>query len=222
MYRSGKSNELDMFDFIIYSGYIILIINLILYSFSFFRSEKANVFFVCYLAFSSLMQFSMEVMSHMHINNLFAVNIFFIGQMIFLGLFYKSVLKNNKQKNLVKYSLLSILLILTIQFIIDYTQFLKFNLFGITLSSLIIVVFALLHFYNMLTDEKEYYYLNIGVVFYLFASTILYLVGNLTIGLNNDLKYLSWTLNGVLIIGYYLLILFEWKIRYTQNRKINN
>ena len=211
-----------MFDFIIYSGYAILIINLILYSFSFFRSEKVNVFFVCYLAFASLMQFFMEVMSHMHINNLFAVNIFFIGQMIFLGLFYKSLLKINKQKKIVKYSLLSILSILAFQFIIDYTQFLKFNLFGITLTSLIIVVFALLHFYNMLTDEKEYYYLNIGVVFYLFASTILYLVGNLTIGLNNDLKYLSWTLNGVLIIGYYLLILFEWKIRYTQNRKINN
>ena len=87
-----------MFDFIIYSGYAILIINLILYSFSFFRSEKVNVFFVCYLAFASLMQFFMEVMSHMHINNLFAVNIFFIGQMIFLGLFYKSLLKINKQK----------------------------------------------------------------------------------------------------------------------------
>ena len=164
----------------------------------------------------------MEIMSHMHINNLFAVNIFFIGQMIFLGLFYKSVLKSNKQKKLVKYSILSILLILTVQFLIDYTEFLKFNLFGITLTSLIIVVFALLHFYNMLTDEKEYYYLNIGVVFYLFASTILYLVGNLTLGLSSDLRYLSWTLNGVLIIGYYLLILFEWKIRYTQNRKINN
>ncbi|MDR7212645.1 hypothetical protein [Flavobacterium piscis] len=211
-----------MIDLLIYSGYFILVINLILYSFSFFRSEKANIFFVGYLAFVFIMQFIMEVMYYLHMNNLFAVNIFFIGQMIFLGLFYKSVLKNKKQKRFVKYSLITTLLVLLIQFVIDYKQFLKFNLLGITITSLIIVVFALLHFYNMLTDEKEYYYLNIGVVFYLFASTVLYLVGNLTSELSNDVKYLSWTLNALLVVAYYLFILFEWKIRYSQNKKISN
>lgn len=211
-----------MFDFLIYSGYLILLINLILYTFSFFRSEKANVFLVIYLVFAFIMQLSMEIMSHLHINNLFVVNIFFIGQMILLGLFYKSVLKKTKQKKLVNYSLITTLLFLTIQLCFDYHQFLKFNLFGITVTSLLIVVFALLHFYNMLTEEREYYYLNVGVVFYLFASTILYIVGNLTLGLSNDLKFLSWNLNAFFIIAYYLFILFEWKIRYTQNKKINN
>lgn len=211
-----------MIDILIYSGYLILLINLILYSFSFFRSEKANVFFVGYLAFVFAMQFIMEVMYFLHLNNLFAVNIFFIGQMILLGMFYKTVLKNKKQKKFVKYSLIGVLLILIAQLLIDYNQFLKFNLLGITVTSLIIVVFALLHFYNMLTDEKEYYYLSVGVIFYLFASTVLYIVGNLTSGLSNEVKYLSWSLNALLILAYYLFILFEWKIRYKQNKKINN
>jgi hypothetical protein len=210
-----------MIDTVIYSGYLILMINLILYSFSFFRSKKANVFFVCYLAFAFIMQFIMEVMYYLHMNNLFAVNIFFIGQMIFLGLFYKSILKSKKQKRLVKYSLITVLLILTFQLILDYKEFLKFNLLGITITSLLIVVFALFHFYNMLTDEKEYYYLNIGILFYLFSSTILYLVGNLTSGLSDDVKYLSWNLNAILILAYYLFILFEWKTRYNQTKKIN-
>lgn len=205
-----------MFDFLIYLGYFILIINLILYSISFFRSKKANIFFVAYLAFASLMQFIMEVMSHLRINNLFAVNIFFIGQMIFLGLFYKSILKNKKQKSFLNYSLISALLILFFQLVIDYNQFLVFNLFGITVTSTIILIFALLHFYNMLTHEKEYYFLTIGVVFYLCSSTVLYLVGNLIAGLSRSLQYLSWTLNAVLLILYYLFILYEWKIRYYQ------
>lgn len=164
----------------------------------------------------------MEVMYYLHMNNLYAVNIFFVGQMIFLGLFYESVLKNKKQKRFVKYSIIAVIFILFFQFVIDYKEFLKFNLLGITITSLIIVVFALLHFYNMLTDEKEYYYLNIGVLFYLFSSTVLYLVGNLTSGLSDDVKYLTWTLNALLIVVYYFFILFEWKIRYDQNKKINN
>lgn len=199
-----------MTDFLIYSSYLILLINLILYSYSFFRKEKANVFFVSYLAFSFVLQISMEVIYFLGLNNLFLVNIFFIGQMILLGLFYNSLFYLKAQKTFVKTTLVTALAILSIQFITDSSQFLKFNLFEITLTSLLIVVFALLHFYNMLTENKKYYYVSIGIVFYLLASTVLFLVGNLSSGLSNDLKFLSWQLNAFLLIIYYLIILFEW------------
>lgn len=199
-----------MDDFLIYSSYLILLINLILYSFSFFRKGKANVFFVSYLAFSTVLQFSMELVYHLGMNNLFLVNIFFIGQMIILGLFYNSLFDIKAQKIFVKSALLIALLILLVQFIRDSSQFLKFNLFGITLSSLLIVVFALIHFYNMLTESKRYYYISMGIVFYLLASTVLFLIGNLSTGLSVDLRYRSWQLNAFLLIVYYLVFLFEW------------
>lgn len=199
-----------MTDFLIYSSYLILLINLILYSYSFFRKEKANVFFVSYLAFSCVLQFSMEIIYSYGLNNLFLVNIFFIGQMILLGLFYNSLFHLKAQKKFVKATLIIALLILSVQFVIDSSQFLKFNLFEITLTSLLIVVFALLHFYNMLTENKKYYYVSVGLVFYLLASTVLFLIGNLSSGLSDDLKFLSWQLNALLLIIYYLIILFEW------------
>ncbi|SFD87067.1 hypothetical protein [Flavobacterium phragmitis] len=199
-----------MADFLIYSSYLILLINLILYSFSFFRKGKANVFFVSYLFFSFLMQISMELIYHLGLNNLFLVNVFFLGQMILLGLFYDSLFYIKTQKIFVRTTLVIAVLILAIQFIMDSGQFLKFNLFEITLTSLLIVVFALLHFYNMLTESKKYYYINIGVVFYLLASAVLFLIGNLSSGLSNELKYLSWQLNAFLLIIYYLIIMFEW------------
>jgi hypothetical protein len=207
-----------MADFLIYSGYSILLINLILYAYSFFRKEKANVFFVSYLAFAFLMQISMETLFHLKMNNLFLVNTFFIGQMIFLGLFYHSILKIKIQKQFVKVSLIVALLVLTIQFVNDPQEFLKFNLFEITLTSLLIVVFALLHFYNMLTENKTYYYASMGIIIYLLSSTVLFIIGNLTSTLNNDVKYLSWMFNAFLNIVYYLFIMYEWKVSLSRKK----
>lgn len=199
-----------MDDFLIYSGYSILLLNLILYTYSFFRKEKANVFFVSYLAFSFLMQFCMEVMYHLSMNNLFVVNIFFIGQMILLGLFYDSLCQIKSQKMFIKISLLIAVLILAVQFAFDSDQFLTFNLFEITMTSLLIVIFALLHFYNMLTESKKFYYVSVGLIFYLLASTVLFLIGNLSLGLSNDLKYLTWELNAFFLLLYEFFILYEW------------
>lgn len=211
-----------MTDFLIYSGYLILLINLVLYSYSFFRKEKANVFFVSYVAFVFLMQISMEILFHLKMNNLFLVNSFFIGQMILLGLFYNSILKVKIQKQFVKVSLFLALLVLIIQFIITPQEFLKFNLFEITLTSLLIVVFALLHFYNMLSENKTYYYASMGIIIYLLSSTVLFIIGNLTSALNNDVKYLSWMLNAFLNIVYYLFILFEWKVSFSKKASLQN
>ncbi|KUJ61723.1 hypothetical protein AR687_10910 [Flavobacteriaceae bacterium CRH] len=209
-----------MDDFLIYSGYLILLLNLILYSYSFFRKGKANVFFVSYLAFTFLMQFSMELMYHLSMNNLFAVNIFFIGQFILLGLFYNSLSQIKNQKIFIKISLFTALSSLAVQFIIDSSEFFKFNLFEITLTSLLIVVFALLHFYNMLTENKIFYYVSIGLVFYLLASTVLFLIGNLSSGLSNEVKYVTWMLNAFLILIYQFFILYEWKQSFSKKNSL--
>ena len=152
----------------------------------------------------------MEVMYHLSMNNLFVVNIFFIGQMILLGLFYDSLSQIKSQKMFIKISLLVAVLILAVQFAFDSDQFLTFNLFEITMTSLLIVIFALLHFYNMLTESKKFYYVSVGLIFYLLASTVLFLIGNLSLGLSNDLKYLTWELNAFFLLLYEFFILYEW------------
>lgn len=167
-----------------------------------------------YLFFSFVMQLSMEVMYHLKVNNLPVLNTFFIGQMILLGLFYNSLLKLKIQKLFVKVCIVVGLLILVIQFALDPIQFLKFNLFEIALTCLLIVVFALLHLYNMLTEGKMYYYVSIGIIIYLFASTVLFLIGNLSFSLSDDLKYLIWTLNAFLALAYQFFILYEWKVSF--------
>lgn len=199
-----------MDDFLIYSGYLILLLNLILYSYSFFRKGKANVFFVAYLAFAFLMQFSMEIMYFLRMKNQFVINIFFAGQMILLGLFYNSLLQIKNQKIFVQTTLAVSLLIFGFQLVLDPYQFVKLNLFEIILTSLLLVVYALIHLYNMLTDNKRYYYVSFGFVMYLLSSTVLFLVGNLSSGLSNDVKFLTWILNAFLILVLQFFILYEW------------
>lgn len=163
----------------------------------------------------------MELMYHLRFNNLFLINIFFIGQMILLGLFYNSILKLKSQKLFVKLSLCLTLLVLVAQFMMDYSQFLKFNLFEITITSLVVVFFALMHLYNILTDTKEYYYITVGLIIYLLVSTVLFLVGNLTIGLSNELKLMTWHLNAFFLLMNQLFILYEWKASF-RSKKVKN
>lgn len=192
------------------------------YSYSFFRKGKANVFFVSYLAFCFIMQFSMELWYQLGMTNLVFVNIFFIGQMIMLGIFYNSLTHVKSQKIFIKISLAVALLVLAIQFSIDSSEFLKFNLFEITLTNLLIVIYALFHFYNMLTESKRYYYTTIGLVFYFLASTVLYLIGNFSVGLSDDLKYLTWILNTFLLLVNQVFILYDWKINFYKEITIKN
>lgn len=139
---------------------------------------------------------------------------YFVGQLVLLAIFYFLLLKDVVKKKIIVIGACAGLLSLAIQYIFDPGMFSKFNLFEITITSLLVVFFALLHLYDMLTDKKEYYYITIGIIIYLLASTILFLVGNLTIGLSENLKFLSWTLNAVLVLVNQLFVLYEWKISF--------
>ncbi|WP_243236435.1 hypothetical protein [Flavobacterium pectinovorum] len=68
----------------------------------------------------------------------------------------------------------------------------------------------------MLTEKKEYYYVTIGIVVYMLGATVLLLLGNLSSNLCNEIKYLSWTINALLVVVYYLSILFEWKVSFSK------
>ncbi|MEO8239840.1 MAG: hypothetical protein ABI576_17180 [Flavobacterium sp.] len=156
----------------------------------------------------------MEMLYRLKITNLLLVNLFFIGQFILLGLFFKSFFIVKNQKKYLLWSLLSGLLLIIIESIYDCDLFFEFNLFEIILTSLLLVSYAIMHLYNQLTTEKIYYYITIGVIIYMLSSTVLFLVGNLTNDLSDEFKYLSWQLNAFLFIVLQLFYLYEWKVSF--------
>lgn len=208
-----------MDDFLIYLCYSILLLNLIVYTISFFKKEKVNGFFLIYILFISIIQLSMEVFYLLHKSNLFLMNMYFIGQMMMLGLFYGSLTNSRSQKTIIYTAMALNAVAIGVQSWLDYEQFFKYNLLVIVLTNLSVIVFAVLHLYNMLTSEKKYYYFTIGLILYLLASTLIFIVGNINIKLNNNVKFILWSFNSFLVIVYYLFILYDWKVSFLGKKK---
>lgn len=202
-------------------GYLILLLNLILFLKGVRNEGTAYKIFTCYLGVIFVVQIVSMIMMKNHINNLFLSHFYFIGQFILLSFFYINILKEKFQKKVVKFGLFLGLAALGIQYAVDVSLFLKFNLFEIFITSFLLILYATFHFYNMLNEKKEFYYINMGVLIYLFGSTILFLVGNLTIVLSPKMNKITWILNSILYIVYQVFILVEWKKSFSKRRQFN-
>jgi hypothetical protein len=200
-----------MYYILVNIGYLILLLNLILFIKGFPNQGKAYTIFTWYLGGVFSIQIISNILMRLNIMNLFLSHFYFIGQFIVLSFFYLTILKEPYQKKTVKIGLVTSFLALGIQYANDMSLFFAFNLFEIFITSFLLIIYATFHFYNMLNEKKEFYYINVGILMYLFGSTILFLVGNLTTILSPKMSLLTWTLNAFLIIIYQLFILVEWK-----------
>lgn len=210
-----------MYYTLVYIGYFLSFVNLVLFIKGYSAEDKAFKMFTWYLGIVFCIQMISWVFVYFLINNLFLSHFYFIGQLFLLSSFYSILLKTKKQKNFLKYAFGLGVLALSMNYFLDPSQFFKFNLFEIAVTSLLIVVFAMMHLYNMLAEEKEFYYVTFGIIIYLLASTVLFFVGNLTTGLSAEFKLLTWTLNAILIIVNQLFILFEWKKSFSKTELKN-
>jgi hypothetical protein len=205
-----------------YIGYFFLLLNFILFLKSIAHKGKAYKLFVFYLGLILIVQILSEILIRKRTNNLYLSHFYFIGQFIILSLFYFNLLKKvDLQRKIVKGGLVAVLLILGVQYFNDPSLFLKFNLFEIFITSFVIIIYAAFHFYNLLNEKKEFYYINIGILMYLFGSTVLFLAGNFMTSLSPEINQLPWIFNSFLYIVYQVFILIEWKKSYSK-KKLNS
>jgi hypothetical protein len=210
-----------MWEIFVNIGYLILLLNLMLFIIGFPKQGKAYKIFTCYLGIILIIQMMSELLVKYRVHNLFLSHFYFIGQFILLSLFYGTILKEKFQIKLVKVGLVIGLLTLSIQYAYDTSLFFEFNLFEIFITSFLLIIYAVFHFYNMLNEKKEFYFINMGILLYLFGSTILFLVGNLTIVLSPKMSKVTWILNAFLYIIYQLFILVEWR-KFFLTKQFNN
>ena len=159
---------------------------------------------MCFVQFSSL------TLGKMHIHNLFLSHFYFILQFIILSLFYYNLLKESFQKKIIVINLSLCLSLLFLQYVLNWSLFHQFNLFEIFITSLPLIIYATFHLYNLLNEKKEFYYITIGLLIYLFGSTVVFLTSNLLISLHSKfLLKMIMKLNVYLYIVYQLFILYE-------------
>lgn len=208
-----------MITILAYFGHFLLLVNmLICFSFFYNKERTYNVFFF-YLSCVFCIQVLVSALKVLGVNNLFLSHYYFIFQFVLLSYFYLLILKNELQKKIVLVCFFLCLLSLCLQYILNSSLFKVFNLFEVFITSFLLIVYSSFHLFNQLDRVKKFYYINLGILIYLFGSTVLFLVGNLM--LKFDLKYnkVPWVLNSLLYIVYQLFILYEWKLELSKTNK---
>ncbi|WP_246020814.1 hypothetical protein [Flavobacterium humi] len=152
------------------------------------------------------------------INNLFLSHFYFIIQFIILSFFYITILTEEYQKKIVKIGLALGLSALGIQYAINKDAFYSFNLFEIFITSFLLIIYATLYFYNLLNEKRKFYYINMGILIYLFGSTVLFLAGNLVATLVSKTNRITWILNAFLYIVYQLFVWIEWQKNFSHKK----
>ncbi len=162
-----------------------------------------------------VIQLGSYLLAHNGINNLFLSHFYFGLQYVFLSFFFLSILTNDFQKKVVKFMLAFCLILFSIQYTIKPELFFKFNMLEIFVTSILVIIYATFHLYNLLNERKKYYFITIGILIYLFGSTSVFLVGNLSILLSTKYEFASvWYLNVYLYVIYQLIIMYEWKVSF--------
>lgn len=210
-----------MYSFLVNLGYFLLLINFIVFAIGLSKKQKSYVIFTVYLFLIVCIQIITVVLRKLGLNNLFLSHFYFIGQFIMLGLFYFNLITDKFQKKVIKITVVLALISLAIQYSVRPDLFFKFNLYEIFITSFLLLIFATFHFYNMLNGKKMYYYINIGIILYLFGSTILFLVGNLSVMLSSKYYKVPSRINYVLYVIFQLFILVEWKKSFYKKDEAN-
>lgn len=182
---------------------------------------RALLVFTIYLLLMFVIQITSVFLRAKFINNLYLSHFYFILQFLILSFFYLEILNNDFQKKIIKAAMPLCLIILGVQYYFNTDLFYKFNLFEIFITSFLIIIFSMFHFYNILNEKRVYYYINTGIFIYLFGSTFLFITGNLINTLTSDFRNIIWILNGILYIVYQIYIFIEFKKSFL-NKKIDN
>ena len=190
---------------------ILLLINFILFISKFKIENKPYKIYTIYLGVIVLIEILLRVFVSFGYQNLILSHFYFTGQFILLSLFYLELLKENYQKLLVKFNLVIVPIILVIYFFINPIQLHQFCLIEILLTSITLISYSTFHFYNMLTNKKEFYLINCGILIYLFGSTVTFLPRNLYTIYGVSFTMVLQSLNITLYLIYQIFIFLEWK-----------
>ncbi|EDP95986.1 hypothetical protein U8527_13845 [Kordia algicida OT-1] len=200
-------------------GKIVLGINTILFLIVFFRNEKAYKIFTGYLFLMSIVQFFTYYLWKEGVYNLHLAHYYLTTQFIILSLFYYTLFKNKTQKWLVISVLIIIVIILIIQSYILPELLYRFNLLEIVLTSLPIVFFSVIQFYNSLSEKRKFMYVNSGIFIYILTSTLIFCSGNIVNDITTEFRTLLWFMNVILYLVYQLLISAEWFLNFRKKDK---
>ncbi len=103
-------------------------------------------------------------------------------------------------------------------------MFLEYSLLEMYLGTMPIIIYATMHLYNNLGKQKDFYYANLGILLYLFASTFIFLFYELftVLETNNTILNNLGVINKVLQYLKFGFFFYQWKLIYFNKDEKHN
>ncbi|AXG74390.1 hypothetical protein DVK85_09155 [Flavobacterium arcticum] len=204
---------MDILRILSYIGYSILCINIIIYFIGFAKNNKAYKIFVYYLVAIAIIQGVMEFYAHKGYNNHFLSNYYLLSRFVLLSLFFYYAFSTiqNKISQFVKFTSITIIIGLVVQYSLYPEQYYQFNSLGFLITAAVLVLYAVFYLYEMLSKKLPFYYTIMGIFLYMLSSAVIFASATSIVSFNDKINIYIWKLNAFLFIVYQLLILWEWR-----------
>lgn len=196
---------------------VISIILPVLFFIGFVRNDKAYKCFTLYLTFIAIIQIVAFIYVSEKIDNTFLFHYYFIGQFLFLSIFYYLLLKKWWV-----YMLSSILFVgLLLYYFVNPSIINEYHTYGVTTTQTVVIVYALAYYYKSLSGKAYMLLINTGILIYLMVSVLFFASNNLLIELevpNETQKYIG-LFNEISYLIFMILIFIEWYRNYLKKSK---
>ena len=189
---------------------LLLFINFILFILRYNKENKAYRIYTIYLGIIVAIQIALKSFIYFGYENLILSHAYFCGQFIMLSLFYLELLKEKYQQQIIKWNLGITISVVVLSFSLNPSSLFNYNPIEILFTSISLLVYSTFHFYNMLSNKKEFYYISCGILIYLFGSTVTFLPRNLHYKFDFSFDNILQSLNVGLYIIYLIFIFIEW------------
>ena len=204
--------------------HIVSAILCLLYFIGFSKQGKAYKIFTIYITVVLVIDY---IASHLWrwfgIYNIFTGHFYDLLQFVLLSYFYGNLLKTKKQLYTVYILLIILPLFLLIRYVFNPELFFEYSLLETYLTTIPIIIYATMHLYNNLGEKTEFYYINIGLLFYLFTSTFIFLLYELhtIFEISKTFKNTLIDMNRLLQCVKFGFFFYQWKLIYF-NKNENN
>lgn len=202
----------------LFSISIIGLLFLLFNTFKYWKNKNANSSFLyktlCYyLLACSAIEIMCHIIGMMEVNsNLFVSHFIFHCEYLFLSyFFYYAIPLNWLKKTILMLSVL-FYMVLAVQYYQDPSLFWRFNLFEILFISISLMIYGLIYIYLTLGEKDTYYNFCIGLILFMFCSSIIYMSGNYDLVLWRKPFIDIWIFNYLFFIIYQFFISKQLKV----------
>jgi hypothetical protein len=195
----------------------------LLYFIGFFKKGKTYKIFTVYIFGVLLIDYiGSNLYKWFKIHNIFIFHFYDLFQFVLLSFFFSTLLQTRKQIKILYTTFIILLSFLSLRYIVNPKMFFEYSLLESYLTTMPIIVYATMHLYNNLGKRADFYYANLGLLFYLFTSTFLFLHYELMTLLNVN-EYYKNIVNINIVLQYikFGFFFYQWKIIYFNSNDRN-